>query len=114
STGAPNIPVFETDHRASAVEVLAALMSAGKLVGKPIASMRIVINGSGAAGIGTAKLLLRYGVNDIILCDRVGAIYKYRPTRMNWVKSEMALSTNQEGRQGSLEAVLSGADVFIG
>src|SRR5437870_4681724 len=82
--------------------------------GKAIASMRIVINGAGAAGIGTAKLLLRYGVKDIILCDRAGAIYKYRPTRMNWVKSEMALSTNQEGRQGSLDAVLSGADVFIG
>jgi malate dehydrogenase (oxaloacetate-decarboxylating) len=111
---ATNIPVFHTDQHAAAIEVLAALMNAGKLVGKTIASMRIVINGAGAAGIGTAKLLLRYGVKDIVLCDRAGAIYKYRPTRMNWVKAEMALSTNPESRQGPLDAMLPGADVFIG
>ena len=111
---ATNIPVFHTDQHAAAIEVLAALMNAAKLVDKPVTSMRIVINGAGAAGIGTARLLLKYGVKDLILCDRAGAIYKYRPTRMNWVKSEMALLTNLEGKQGSLDEVLRGADVFVG
>ena len=109
-----NIPVFHTDQHAAAIEVLAALMNAGKLVGKAIRDMRVVINGAGAAGIGTARLLLKFGMKDLILCDRAGAIYKYRPTRMNWIKSEMALCTNRDGRQGALATVLAGADVFIG
>jgi malate dehydrogenase (oxaloacetate-decarboxylating) len=111
---ATDIPVFHTDQHAAAIEVLAALMNAGKLVSKPLPAMRVVISGAGAAGIGTARLLLKVGVRDVILCDRAGAIYKYRPTRMNWVKSEMAQCTNREGRQGPLETVLAGADAFVG
>src|SRR5205823_1491524 len=109
-----DIPVLHTDQHAAGIEVLAALMNAGKLVGKRLKEMVVVINGAGAAGIGTARLLLAYGVKDVIICDRAGAIYKYRPTRMNWVKAEMALSTNRECRQGSLDTVLKGADAFIG
>jgi malate dehydrogenase (oxaloacetate-decarboxylating) len=111
---ATDIPVLHTDQHAAAIEVLAALMNAGKLVGKALSAMRVVINGAGAAGIATARLLLKVGVKDVILCDRAGAIYKYRPTRMNWVKAEMALCTNREGRQGALPTVLAGADVFVG
>src|SRR5213592_838007 len=111
---ATDIPVFHTDQHAAAIEVLAALMNAGKLVGKALPTMRVVINGAGAAGIATARLLLKVGVKDVVLCDRAGAIYKYRPTRMNWVKAEMALCTNREGRQGALPTVLAGADVFVG
>src|SRR6266705_3428305 len=104
---ATDIPVLHTDQHAAAIEVLAALMNAGKLVGKALSAMRVVINGAGAAGIATARLLLKVGVKDVILCDRAGAIYKYRPTRMNWVKAEMALCTNREGRQGPLPVVLA-------
>ncbi len=111
---ATDIPVFHSDQHAAAIEVLAALMNAGKLVGKALSSMRVVINGAGAAGIATARLLLKVGAKDVILCDRAGAIYKYRPTRMNWMKAEMALCTNKEGRQGPLPAALAGADVFVG
>ena len=111
---ATDIPVFHTDQHAAAIEVLAALMNAGKLVGKALPIMRVVINGAGAAGIATARLLLKVGVKDVVLCDRAGAIYKYRPTRMNWVKAEMALCTNREGRQGALPTLLAGADVFVG
>src|SRR5438445_1499408 len=111
---ATDIPVLHTDQHAAAIEVLAALMNAGKLVGKALSTMRVVINGAGAAGIATARLLLKVGVKDMVLCDRAGAIYKYRPTRMNWVKAEMALCTNREGRQGALPTLLAGADVFVG
>ncbi len=111
---ATDIPVFHTDQHAAAIEVLAALTNAGKLVGKPLETMRVVINGAGAAGIGTARLLLKAGVRDLTLCDRAGAIYKYRPVRMNWVKEEIALYTNRDNRRGSLVEVLSGADAFVG
>src|SRR5256886_14870315 len=111
---ATDIPVFHTDQHAAAIEGLAAPMNPGKLVGKALPIMRVGINGAGAAGISTARLLLKVGVKDVVLCDRAGAIYKYRPTRMNWVKAEMALCTNREGRQGPLPAVLAGGRRCLG
>src|SRR3989475_5716 len=80
---ATDIPVFHTDQHAAAIEVLAALMNAGKLVGKALSTMRVVINGAGAAGIATARLLLKGGVKDVIPCDRAGAIYKDLPNGVN-------------------------------
>jgi len=85
-TRALDIPVFHADQHAAGIQVLAALMNAGTLVGKHVKEMRVVINGAGAAGMGTARLLLKYGVKDVIVCDRAGAIFKYRPTRMNWLR----------------------------
>ena len=65
-------------------------------------------------GIAIIKLLYRYGVRDIIMCDRKGAIYDGRPTGMNPVKDEVAKYTNKNRIEGSLADVVQGADVFIG
>ena len=48
-----------------------------------MSDIKVVANGAGAAGIAIIKLLYRYGVRDIIMCDRKGAIYEGRPTGMN-------------------------------
>jgi malate dehydrogenase (oxaloacetate-decarboxylating) len=74
----------------------------------------VVINGAGAAGIATAKLLLVYGVGDVILCDRLGAIYREREAGMNRYKMEIARLTNKAGVRGDLATALVGADAFIG
>jgi malate dehydrogenase (oxaloacetate-decarboxylating) len=109
-----NIPVFHNDQHGAAIEVLAGLINACKLVKKRLEDLRVVINGAGAAGIATAKMLLRTGVEDVILCDRRGAIFKYRLEGMNWAKHEMARITNKRQLEGSLAEVLPGADVFVG
>ena len=54
-----------------------------------------------------------YGFDDIIMCDRQGAIYEGREG-LNWIKEEMAEQTNLERKAGSLADMLAGADVFIG
>lgn len=74
----------------------------------------MTVNGAGAAAIAITKLLFRYGVGDIILCDRAGAIYKGRAENMNPVKEEIAEITNRSGKRGKLEDVIKQADVFIG
>ena len=74
----------------------------------------MTVNGAGAAAIAITKLLFRYGVGDIILCDRAGAIYKGRAENMNPVKEEIAEITNHSGKRGKLEDVIKQADVFIG
>ena len=92
----------------------AALINALKVVGKRLDKCRIIISGAGAAGIGTASLLLAAGAKDIVLCDRYGSIYRYRTQPLNWAKSEIALATNIERKGGSLKEMMEGADVFIG
>jgi len=109
-----DIPVFHDDQHGTAVVVLAGLLNALKLVNKSLAEIKVIMNGSGAAGIAVTKMLLSAGVRDIILCDTTGAIYQGRPVGMNWIKDEMALVTNREGLSGSLADVLAGRDVFIG
>ncbi len=108
-----DIPIFHDDQHGTAVITLAGLTNALAVVGKALSSVRIVINGAGAAAISIARLLLRAGAGDVTLCDRKGAIYAGREG-LNWVKQEMAAVTNREGRQGSLAETVAGADVFIG
>ena len=70
-------------------------------------------SGAGAAAVSIVKLLLSAGFKHITMCDRKGAIYAGREG-LNWIKAEMAQSTNLEKKAGSLADMLAGADVFIG
>ncbi len=109
-----DIPVFSNQHHGTAILVLGGLMNALKVVGKALEDVKVVISGAGVAGIGVARLLTRAGVRDLVVCDSAGAIYKYRPGRMNWAKAYLAKETNLAGRRGNLADMLENADVFIG
>ncbi|MFD1779710.1 NADP-dependent malic enzyme [Fredinandcohnia salidurans] len=109
-----NIPVFHDDQHGTAIVTVAGLVNALKLVGKKMSEIKVVANGAGAAGIAIIKLLYRYGVRDIIMCDSRGAIYEGRTFGMNDVKAEVAKYTNRNRLEGSLADVLQDADVFIG
>ncbi len=109
-----SIPVFHDDQHGTAIIVLAGLMNALRLTGKKMEDLTVVINGSGAAGIAIAKIILNVGVKDMLLVDRTGIIFKGREKGMNWAKEELAKITNNDKRQGDLAAALNGADVFIG
>ncbi|MCC6790288.1 MAG: NADP-dependent malic enzyme, partial [Thermomicrobiales bacterium] len=111
---AADIPVFSNQHHGTAILVLGGLLNALKVVKKNLEEISVVISGAGVAGIGVARLLTRAGVKRLVVCDRAGAIYRYRPERMNWAKAYVAKETNKEQRHGSLAAMLKGADVFIG
>ncbi len=111
---AVNLPVYQDEQHSAAIEVLAGLLNALRVVGKRLEAVRIVISGAGAAGIASAKLLLEAGATNIVLCDREGAIYRFRMRRMNWAKAEIARRTNLDQRRGSLADMLVGADVLIG
>jgi len=109
-----NIPIFHDDQHGTAIVTAAGLINALKLVEKKIENIRIVVNGAGAAGVATLKLLLEMGVKDAILCDTKGIIYEGRPVGMNAFKQQMARITNKEQIKGTLADALVGADVFIG
>lgn len=107
-----DIPVFHDDQHGTATVVLSAIINGLKLTGKKKEECKVVLNGSGAAGIAIAKLLLRYGFQNLILCDRKGMINKSNAN--NPVKKEMAEITNKKQESGSLADALRDADIFIG
>jgi len=109
-----DIPIFHDDQHGTAIITLAGLINALKLVGKNKEDIRVVTSGAGAAATAITKLLLSWGIKDVIMCDRSGAIYEGRPDHMNPAKDEMAKLTNRQKRAGSLADMLVGADVFIG
>ncbi|MBC8545374.1 NADP-dependent malic enzyme [Clostridiaceae bacterium NSJ-31] len=108
-----DIPVFHDDQHGTAIVVAAALINALKVTGKKASEIKVVVNGAGAAGIAISKLLLQLQLGELILCDKEGAIYEGAPW-LNPAQAEMALVTNPERRQGALQEVIRGADVFVG
>ena len=108
------IPIFHDDQHGTAVVVAAGLLNALKVTQQSIGDIRVVISGAGAAGLAVAKLLLRFGVGDLILCDSKGAIYAGRGEGMNPYKDKLAEQTNRDNLKGHLEDVIRGADVCVG
>jgi malate dehydrogenase (oxaloacetate-decarboxylating) len=108
------IPVFHDDRHGVSVVVHAALKNALRLTGRKLSNARIVINGAGAAGMGTAELLLAEGAKDITVCDSKGAIYAGRDADMSPMKADLASKTNRKMVKGPLQAAVEGADVLIG
>jgi len=108
-----DIPVFHDDQHGTAIVSLAALINALKIVNKKLEDIKIVINGAGAAGTSICKLLLSYGVKNIVVCDRVGALYK-GIENVDESKKKLAEITNPNNEKGELKDVIIGADVFIG
>ncbi|MEK7598469.1 MAG: NADP-dependent malic enzyme [Patescibacteria group bacterium] len=109
-----DIPVFHDDQHGTAIVVLAGLINALKVVKKNARKIKLVISGAGAAGVAIAKLLIKYGVCNIILVDRQGIIFQERTGGLNKSKMKIARLTNPENIKGTLAEALRGADVFIG
>ena len=109
-----DIPVFHDDQHGTAIVVASALINALRVVKKDMGTIRVVVNGAGAAGQAITRLLVSLGVQDILLCDTKGAIYEGRPEGMNPFKDDIAKITNRQMHKGSLAEVLKGADVFVG
>lgn len=108
-----DVPVYHDDQHGTAIAVLAGLYNALKIVDKDISKIKVVINGAGASGIATAKLLISAGVENIILCDINGVVVE-GDTTLNEPQQKIAMVTNRSLEKGKLEDVIKNADVFIG
>lgn len=108
-----DIPIFHDDQHGTAVITLAGIMNALKVVGKKKENIKVAVSGAGAAATAITKLLVNYGIKDITMCDRSGAIYDGREG-LNAAKAQMAKITNPNKYKGQLEDIVKGADVFIG
>ncbi|MBP6945425.1 NADP-dependent malic enzyme [Patescibacteria group bacterium] len=108
-----SIPVMHDDQHGTAIVILAGLLNALKVVGKRIEDVRVVLNGAGAAGVATAKLLKVAGVRSFAACDRTGVIYQGREG-LNQEKHWLAEMSTDVIPGQVLADVVKGADVLIG
>ena len=117
-----NIPVFHDDQHGTAIVTLAGLINALKITKKKKENIKIVINWVWAAGVAITKLLLLYGVKDIIVVDSAWVIHKGRKN-LNPIKEMLTNVTNtaclldpnsSECIMWGLETAVKWRDVFIG
>ncbi len=109
-----DIPVMHDDQHGTAIVVLAGIINAISVVKKNIKDVKIVVSGSGAAGVAITKLLLLYGAKNVLVVDSTGIIFKERAGGLNESKMEIAKITNPKNMSGALNDALVGADIFIG
>ena len=108
-----DIPVFHDDQHGTAIVVCAGLINALKVVGKEFKDAKVVINGAGSAGISICKLVQQFGVEDVVLVDRAGALCPGEEW-MNPAQAQMAEVTNKNKQRGPLTEIIKGKDIFIG
>ncbi len=108
-----NIPVIHDDQHATAIAVMAGLINALKVVGKDKADCKTVIIGSGAAGIGVAKLLHKWGMGDIIMIDSKGIVSSTREA-LDPSKQALLAITNKLDLSGGIQDALKGSDIVLG
>ena len=109
-----SIPVMHDDQWGTATVVLGGLLNALKVTGRASdTSVKIVLNGVGAAGVATARLLLAYGFKNILFCDSKGIIHAMRGD-LTSQKKELLAGSNLGGHEGTLTDAVKDADIFIG
>lgn len=108
-----DIPVFHDDQHGTAIVVCAGLINALKVVGKEMKDATVVINGAGSAGISICKLILQFGIGDVVLVDKQGALCPGEEW-MNPAQKQMAEVTNKHHQRGPLKEIIKGKDIFIG
>ena len=110
-----DIPVYHDDQEGTAIVVLAGLINAAHVVGKSLRQMRIVVNGVGASGLATARLLAAVGVIQLTLVDVYGVVtaddQRYNQYQRNLAKQ---LGTPAQLKGQPLAKVMADQDVFIG
>ncbi|MGE9276920.1 MAG: NAD(P)-dependent malic enzyme [Candidatus Phytoplasma pruni] len=108
-----SIPVFHDDQHGTAIVVASGLINALRVVNKKLEDIRVLICGTGSAGIAVAKMLLNLKVKDIILYDKKGVIL-HDSDWTNQEQKKMSLLTNKNQEDGALSDVIKNKDVFIG
>ena len=108
-----DIPVFHDDQHGTACVVTAGVMNALEVTNRQASNSRAVVCGGGAAGTAITKMLLNFGLDDVVLVDREGIINKDEIPEDSRHR-EISLITNKYGKSGSLADALKGADIFIG
>lgn len=109
-----NIPVYHDDQEGTAIVVLAGLINAAKIKGKPLNELRVVINGVGASGVATAKLCIQAGITHLTLVDRQGVLREEDPTLNPYQRALLRQVIKPSVENKDLATSVVNQDVFLG
>ncbi|MBF0006301.1 NADP-dependent malic enzyme [Enterococcus faecalis] len=108
-----NIPVYHDDQEGTAIVVLAGLINAAKIKGKPLNELRVVINGVGASGVATAKLCIQAGITHLTLVDRQGVLREEDPTLNPYQRALLRQVIKPSVENKDLATAVVNQDVFL-
>ncbi len=108
-----DIPVYHDDQEGTAIVVLAGLINAAKVVGKSLTDLKVVVNGAGASGLATAKLLANVGIQNITLVDQKGVV-RDQSTSLNDYQLKFVQSVQPNTDAHTLAEALVNQDALIG
>ncbi|STQ01988.1 NAD(P)-dependent malic enzyme [Enterococcus faecalis] len=109
-----NIPVYHDDQEGTAIVVLAGLINAAKIKGKPLNELCVVINGVGASGVATAKLCIQAGITHLTLVDRQGVLREEDPTLNPYQRALLRQVIKPSVENKDLATAVVNQDVFLG
>ncbi|MEX1572969.1 NADP-dependent malic enzyme [Enterococcus sp. C23] len=109
-----NIPVYHDDQEGTVIVVLAGLINAAKIKGKPLNELRVVINGVGASGVATAKLCIQAGITHLTLVDRQGVLREEDPTLNPYQRALLRQVIKPSVENKDLATAVVNQDVFLG
>ena len=109
-----NIPVYHDHQEGTAIVVLAGLINAAKIKGKPLNELRVVINGVGASGVATAKLCIQAGITHLTLVDRQGVLREEDPTLNPYQRALLRQVIKPSVENKDLATAVVNQDVFLG
>lgn len=109
-----DIPVFHDDQHGTAIACLSGVIGGLRYVKKDIKDVKVVVNGCGAAGSAIGRLLVSMGAKNVIMVERVGALYKGMDAKLDKMQTHLSEITNPNMEKGTLADVAKGADVLIG
>ncbi|MBJ0977191.1 NADP-dependent malic enzyme [Enterococcus faecalis] len=109
-----NIPVYHDDQEGTAIVVLAGLINAAKIKGKPLNELRVVINGVGASGVATAKLCIQAEITHLTLVDRQGVLREEDPTLNPYQRALLRQVIKPSVENKDLATAVVNQDVFLG
>ena len=108
-----NIPVYHDDQEGTAIVVLAGLINATKVVGKQLTDLKVVINGVGASGVATARLLFAAGIKNITFVDIDGPVHA-DSKNYNHYQTDLVKQSGDQTAYADLDEAVRDRDVFIG
>lgn len=108
-----NIPVYHDDQEGTAIVVLAGLINATKVVGKQLTDLKVVINGVGASGVATARLLFAAGIKNITFVDIDGPVHA-DSKNYNHYQTDLVKQSGDQTAYADLDEAVRERDVFIG
>lgn len=108
-----NIPVYHDDQEGTAIVVLAGLINAARVVKKNLKDLKVIINGVGASGVATARILFAAGIKNITFVDIDGPVH-VDSQNYNHYQTDLVKQSADQTPYKNLSEAVKDRDVFIG